>query len=678
MEDPTLQHPNAQRLISATEGFNYLFSNDIDAARKHLQQHDDPFHSLGLGVCAFLEAALGMEPKLMEEATRCLSLSEAETRKQMRATKPRELEYHGRFPYGLEWEILNADSVVLLGLTQALSESYMGYLQCILYKTVFPNGLPPTIAADHQTDPSTSPAHLLKKPSAVSLLSGSTPASPTLAPISAFSTKSSGLFARWTSPSSPSLPLKPNSIHIQEDGPVEDLIVAGTASGFGLFNLVFSLLPKKVQGLVGFLGFKHDRKLALAALSLASTKNDVHGVFAGLVLMTYYGVVLLLSGYQANEQNILVEYRAIIERAYDKYPEGALWVLNRAKIMRMSYDPEGSIKVLREGLRAGRTHTFVQADMLLLFELAWVLLGQRRYKECAESFVKITEMNSWSHGTYIYIAAGCYLAIGDLEKAQSLLDKVPSLIEKRKVSGKDIPTEVYIKKKLAFYKEKQVKKGGDEANYVQAIKINIADVWNTHARLIPTIAQSHIDDMLKLTPPVSEDKPTVSSKPSRPSTPLSLKFKLSSSSAASSSTALESDGADLDTADELAVRALLLGVNYRTLKDFGKARRFLQESYAYQDSLKTNNWVGGIAMFELAVLDLKEAEHKEAEGLAGGTLEQERKKRWSELLKGAISKLDIALSLSTNSVDFSSRLDSRIAMLRDEIATKKEMVGISS
>lgn len=31
------------------------------------------------------------------------------------------------------------------------------------------------------------------------------------------------------------------------DGPVEDLIIAGTAFGFGLFNLVFSLLPKKIQ-----------------------------------------------------------------------------------------------------------------------------------------------------------------------------------------------------------------------------------------------------------------------------------------------------------------------------------------------------------------------------------------------------------------------------------------------
>lgn len=77
---------------------------------------------------------------------------------------------------------------------------------------------------------------------------------------------------------------------------------------------MFSLLPKKIQGLVGFFGFKHDRKLALQALSLAASKQDVHGVFAGLVLMTYLGVVLLLSGYQANEDKILAEYKTIVDK----------------------------------------------------------------------------------------------------------------------------------------------------------------------------------------------------------------------------------------------------------------------------------------------------------------------------------------------------------------------------
>jgi len=55
------EHPNAELLQSATNGFDYLFSNDIVSAREHFKQRDDPFHMMGLGVCAFLEAALGME-----------------------------------------------------------------------------------------------------------------------------------------------------------------------------------------------------------------------------------------------------------------------------------------------------------------------------------------------------------------------------------------------------------------------------------------------------------------------------------------------------------------------------------------------------------------------------------------------------------------------------------------
>ncbi|KAF5323690.1 hypothetical protein D9619_012884 [Psilocybe cf. subviscida] len=111
---PANTHPNAALLQSATRGFDFLFSNDIASARAHFQAHDDPFHLMGLGVCAFLDAALGMETGLMTEASRCLALSEAGTRKYMRMSKPKSGTggYQGRFPHGLEWEIVNADAVV--------------------------------------------------------------------------------------------------------------------------------------------------------------------------------------------------------------------------------------------------------------------------------------------------------------------------------------------------------------------------------------------------------------------------------------------------------------------------------------------------------------------------------------------------------------------------------------
>lgn len=48
-------------LRSASEGFDMLFSNRLADARTHLAKEESPFHLLGLGVCTFLEAALGME-----------------------------------------------------------------------------------------------------------------------------------------------------------------------------------------------------------------------------------------------------------------------------------------------------------------------------------------------------------------------------------------------------------------------------------------------------------------------------------------------------------------------------------------------------------------------------------------------------------------------------------------
>jgi hypothetical protein len=43
--------------------------------------------------------------------------------------------------------------------------------------------------------------------------------------------------------------------------------------------------------------------------------------------------------------------------------------------------------------------------------------------------------------------SGCYFSLGDIAKCQELLDAIPGLIDKKKVGGKDLPTEVFIKKK---------------------------------------------------------------------------------------------------------------------------------------------------------------------------------------------------------------------------------------
>ena len=193
----------------------------------------------------------------------------------------------------------------------------------------------------------------------------------------------------------------------------------------------------------------------------------------------------------------------------------------------MSYDTLGAIKVLQDGLKPDRSHTFIQADALLrhsfpvaqlagclmvldciqlIFELAWTLLSQRKYEEAAEAFIRMTEMNSWSHATYYFIAAGCHISLKNYDRAQKLLDGIPDLLDKKKIGGKDLPTEVFIKKKrewlklplpttysagfsctlhlVQFYQDKQTRRTGSEKDYARCIRISPAEgmCWILHNR----------------------------------------------------------------------------------------------------------------------------------------------------------------------------------------------------
>lgn len=79
-------------------------------------------------------------------------------------------------------------------------------------------------------------------------------------------------------------------------------------------------------------------------------------------------------------------------------------------------------------------------------------------------------------------------------------------------------------------------------------------------------------------------------------------------------------------------------------------------------------------MFELAVLELKEVEMVEQQHLLEKVLLQER---WRKAFSSAAQRLDKAISLTTNATDMSSRLDTRISLLRDEISAKINLLGIN-
>jgi len=245
----------------------------------------------------------------------------------------------------------------------------------------------------------------------------------------------------------------------------------------------------------------------------------------------------------------------------------------------------------------------------------------------------------------------------------------------------------------------------------------MAIFWNTHLRITPEVAQAHIVDFLSVSPSVTLSTPFVPTpRASNGITDIPAPIR-----------------APLDTPDELAVRSLLLGIMHRAAGCPTEARGFLRDAHTRYAKIPStgSTWIGGVALFELAVLELREARRLENEDVAasranasekssirssnssedgnggkgserevtgvygagggrtmkGRGLEELRvrvgaialgettRARWAKVLKEAGALLDAAISLSGSEVDLSSRLESRIAMLRDEIALKREMLG---
>jgi len=262
----------------------------------------------------------------------------------------------------------------------------------------------------------------------------------------------------------------------------------------------------------------------------------------------------------------------------------------------------------------------------------------------------------------------------------------------------------------------------------------MAIFWNTHGRITPAVAQAHIGELLSVLPPVALPTPFAPTQP-----PASNNNNDSGDNPEVSTLAPLRTRVALDTPDEHALRALLLGIMHRAAGHPSEARAFLRDAHTRHAKIPSSGstWIGGVALFELAVLELHEAQRLEYEdadsllsasasasengsesekdsvrssrsspGLSDGSGEDERevlsggkmgnvargmaelrvhvgaalglgetaRARWVKVLKEAERLLDAAVDLSGSEVDLSSRLESRVAMTRDEIALKREVL----
>ncbi|TIA73596.1 hypothetical protein E3P91_01372 [Wallemia ichthyophaga] len=696
---------------STTEGFNLLFNDKIEESTRELSKHNNAFGKTGLGIILFLQAALGMEDGMMERAQDQLLQAEKaadSAKRECSNAKHNKTRFASAAPYvwlitrtkqqpnSSSQELLVAANVIGQSMTQILTESSVEMIKAIyklnrsykLYNnsflTVFPGG-----AASLPDTPIASPS-LSRQQSTQTL---NKPAPPK--PQKSFLAKKFGSFlggagggtntAQITTPQPPS-------------DEVEEFVMSGACFGFGLFGLVFSLMPPKLKKLINVFGFKSDRKEALKALSLSASYKDVHSSFAALTLLFYTSSTLLLAGWNADSENDMRMFEKILKSCEERYPDGTLWTLNRAKLERINGNADKALEIL--GSTLNKDGGFPQAEVIIVFEYAWLLLAENRYQDSAQYFLHLMKLNSWSHATYTLLAAGCHL---------SHAQEVPSLLNAKKLGGRNMPMEDFAQRKIAFWKRKHERRVGacakqgisvDPERWDLAIKISPADemacFWNSYGKITRHAAIKHMESLCQLTP-----------------APLIETHLVDMTKAEGSAGAGAGTMEDLDTLDEKAVRCLLLGILHRAIGELALSRRYLDECVSYRGQITDDTWAPAFAAYELAVLELNECdrltaksrsdsgtpdssaasfstarEGEDAEGEKAEKAETDEKtvepsnaKTSKDIWKRGIDASEKHLALVASgefgtTYDLEGRQGTRMYLLKDEIQTKKAQMEL--
>jgi len=528
----------AQALEDAMQAASHMMNDDMEKAEEELSKGSSVFHKLGMGVASFMRATLGFEREVMRQATE--KLSEAETagsEHQRRAQRHPQSSRSSIYSPGTEFALCLAEAQIMgtiVGvLTESITEAIKGF-----YKLRKAYIALEAIMEEEKRHLDAQNAEQSSAQSQDSSIVESSEASSTTQPLDTPLSENSqdeffdaeedqdvsqrlpayrGRLASSDSDIRQSLdrltiteqnerpdPLRRLTSTFQEgpevdifDGNIVDgFIHSGASMCFGMLLIMLSMMPPAFSTLVKIAGFKGDRKRGLGLLWQASKFGNVNGAFAGLALLGYYNAmlgycdILPSSGTGAYPRE---RCKALIKNFRERYPRGRLWILEEARMLAREQKLEEAMKILEEIPESN----LKQVTALQWFEKALNYLYLHRYDECTEAFLKLTQLNNWSHGLYYYIAGSAQLELyrefksNDPEKAgkhaqraEELLKKVPQHIGKRRIMARQFPLDVFINRKIQKWEQRA--KDWD-VTFVDAVGVSPAEemsyVWNGYKRM---------------------------------------------------------------------------------------------------------------------------------------------------------------------------------------------------
>ncbi|XP_071502427.1 tetratricopeptide repeat protein 39C-like [Diadema antillarum] len=265
----------------------------------------------------------------------------------------------------------------------------------------------------------------------------------------------------------------------------------GVSFGYGLLQLVISMMPPSLLKVVNLLGFHGNREFGLKCLDEASHSTDMKAPLAMLTLLWYHTVVRPFFGIDSkNKESCINEALKILEERKAAYPNSALVMFYEGRVQKLQGNLDLALKTYEAALEACVEQREIQ--LICLYELGWCNLMRLNWEESLLAFARLKDESRWAQSYYAFLTAICQGALGQVETAQELFREVPGLAKK-----KNNQLESFVIRKAGKFKKKT-----PTAPQSRLMAIEVLYLW----KAMPDCSEDALRRMLKECDNADSDK----------------------------------------------------------------------------------------------------------------------------------------------------------------------------
>ncbi|KAA8916001.1 hypothetical protein TRICI_001816 [Trichomonascus ciferrii] len=521
-------------------------------ANKSLKEGKSTYNKLALGVINFIEATLGFEPEAIKLAVDSLYEAEQSSHRDRQKSQRTHLSTSSKFPPGTEYAVTMAEAHLLGAISLFLSESVIDSAKAF-YKLRKAYQILDEVNG-HVNSKGPGQNSNLSTASSSGKLSETT-SRRSVASDEQLEQKARDLkFARSqrinraTNPSSETLIDESDGIEMAHES-VDEFIQSGVDAMFGLLQLVISIIPPTLGRVLSLVGFRGDKEHGLKLLWRASGYSNVHGAIALLALLQFYDGPTQFSDIELPQKSpsnsssgcedsssvntttsdiTSVEDMELtkkkLETGLDRirkfYPRGALWQLQEGRMVASKGDMPRAVEIMND--TSSGPIEMKQVEGLMLFDKTIMLVVLHEFETAAENFVRLVDLNSWSHAFYYYLSGACHVELYRQHKtsnpeyaakhkklATAAIEKAPTLVGKKRFMAKSMPFDMFVLRKTNQWKHTSQSEKVDLVDAIGTSPIHeVIYFWNGFCRMPKELLEKSLTYLAYSTneqdPPIKE------------------------------------------------------------------------------------------------------------------------------------------------------------------------------